>query len=487
LVATNPWAASALDVYVSNCVGTGPIPRPKHPDKAKRKQIIALFDRWSKVCTPNRKLDFYGACAAAVRAERADGESFTRLRRRRPDDGLPVALQLQLFEADLCPLDYEDLMATPGVTQFGITFDGIRQPVFYHLYKVHPQSRESGIEGLETHPVPANEIVHMFEVRRAGQERGYPWMTPAMLPLYDIKQLVDASLMRQKISNLLSVWISRGQGSGGLTSLANETPAETGAEGRYETTFGPGTVNYTSGETPTFLNPPDAGQNFRDFLNSMLRSVARALGLTYEQLTGDLTGVNFASSRAGVVEMRRLMEQRQYFLMIHQFCRPVWDAWIRIALIDGNLWKGAAAEWAEHPEWFECDWMPPAWPYVDPVKDLQATLPVSRSAPRAATTPKRSTSKTSRITTAPMQKAWSMIRMAASRSVVDLNQAMRRPTRNRQSETWWGPGVNNAKRRTRPRTAGSTNRTDAFLFGLSARAAAAVPRESADDRNERRR
>jgi lambda family phage portal protein len=377
LIVNNGWAAAALDIFVANAVGTGPIPRPKHPDKDRRKQMIALFDRWSPVCTSDGSLDFYGCCAAAVRAQRSDGDSFTRLRYRRPEDGLPVSLQLQLLEADFCPLDKEEVFnGTGNRIQYGIEVDGIGRNVAYHMYASHPAGRDLGAGSLETHRIPAEEIVHVFEVRRPGQKRGYPWLTPSIIALYDIKQLLDASLLRQKISNLLSVWISRSPGNTGLTG---EKKDELAGDGRYETTFGPGTVNYTSGESVQFLNPPDSGQNFRDFFNLLLRSVARSLGLTLEQLTGDYTGFSFASSRAAILEFRRLMEQWQYMIMIHQFCRPIWNAWIKQALIEGKLWPEARQEWIENPDWFEAEWAPAAWPWVDPVKDLQASKDKVRS------------------------------------------------------------------------------------------------------------
>jgi lambda family phage portal protein len=184
---------------------------------------------------------------------------------------------------------------------------------------------------------------------------------------------MDASLLRQKLANLLSIWIQKGPDSKGILG---ETPVSAPAvpgQNKHEATFGPGTVNYCEeGEEPKFLVPPDQGNNFQAFVNFILRSIARSLGLTYEQLSGDLTGVNFASSRAGILEMRRLMEMWQHHVLIHQFCRPIWEKWIRQALLEGRLWKGAEAEFVAHPEYFEAEWAPAAWPWVDPVKDLQA-------------------------------------------------------------------------------------------------------------------
>lgn len=386
LIANNPWAKSALNTFVANAVGTGPIPRPKHPDDVKRKMMIDLFDRWSRVCSPNRKLDFYAMCSLAVRACKSDGEVFGRLRYRYPTDNLPVGLQVQVLEADFCPLDkeiwYSDdpKAAYDPYVRYGMQFSPIGEVLAYFLYKQHPAGRQFNAteESLSAVRTPAAEVVHMLDIERPGQERGYPWMTPVTLSLYDLKQLSDASLLRQKVANLLSIWIRRGQN--GNSGIVGEKQDPAKAAGQGYTTLSPGTVSYIdNSESIEFLNPNDAGNGFTPFMNFLLRSIARGLGLTFEQLTGDLTNVNFASSRAGMLEFRRGMEAWQHHTMIHQWCIPIWNAFISQAVLERKLWPGAELEYFEHPEYFEADWQPMAWPWIDPVKDQNAARDRVRS------------------------------------------------------------------------------------------------------------
>jgi capsid protein len=40
-------------------------------------------------------------------------------------------------------------------------------------------------------------------------------------------------------------------------------------------------------------------------MRQQLRAIAMGMGITYEQLTGDLTNVNYSSIRAGLIEFRR--------------------------------------------------------------------------------------------------------------------------------------------------------------------------------------
>src|SRR3989338_1395870 len=98
------------------------------------------------------------------------------------------------------------------------------------------------------------------------------------------------------------------------------------------------------------------------------------MGISYEQLTGDLTQVNFSSIRAGLIEFRRKCEMLQRHIMIHQLCRPVWNKWLQLAVLSGAL---------EIPEndkkYRSVKWVPQGWEWVDPLKDQKAQVLAVRS------------------------------------------------------------------------------------------------------------
>ncbi|GFQ94796.1 phage portal protein, lambda family [Trichonephila clavata] len=52
--------------------------------------------------------------------------------------------------------------------------------------------------------------------------------------------------------------------------------------------------------------------------------------------------------------------------MVFQFCRPVWDRWIELALLSGELDIGE--EWTKK----EVKWIAQGFDWVDPLKDQQA-------------------------------------------------------------------------------------------------------------------
>jgi lambda family phage portal protein len=120
-----------------------------------------------------------------------------------------------------------------------------------------------------------------------------------------------------------------------------------------------------------FSDPADPG-DYGAYTKTHIRAIASGLGLPYELVSGDLEGVTYSSIRAGLVEFRRRIEQVQHTVLVHQFCRPVWERFVRLAVLAGHL---PAAGFDRDPSAFlACDWLPPKWDWVDPLKDARAEI-----------------------------------------------------------------------------------------------------------------
>jgi capsid protein len=87
--------------------------------------------------------------------------------------------------------------------------------------------------------------------------------------------------------------------------------------------------------------------------------------LTYEQLTGDLSRVNYSSYRAGLLSFRNGIEGFRWLTFIPMFCTPVWQRFAQIASVAGVI---------NDPDPVPAEWTPPGFGSVDPYKDSVATL-----------------------------------------------------------------------------------------------------------------
>ncbi len=105
-------------------------------------------------------------------------------------------------------------------------------------------------------------------------------------------------------------------------------------------------------------------------MKQQLREIASGIGVTYEQLTGDLSDVNYSSIRAGLLEFRRRCEMLQQQTIVFQFCRPVLNRWL------DSVWLSGALDLPDYLRdrraYRRVEWRPQGWRWVDPLKDILA-------------------------------------------------------------------------------------------------------------------
>lgn len=384
----NAFAGAAVDRLVDNIVGTGIVPRSiaarsveglseeqakrvKQEDAAFRAGLQSLFLGWTDEADSVGALDFYGLQAMAVTGMVEGGESFTRLRTRLLSDGLTVPLQLQVLEGDHC--DHLKTDAANRIRQ-GIQFNAIGRREGYWLRREHPGDGVVTATGFEETLVLAGDICHLYRARRPGQDRGEPWLARALRTLYDLDQYFDAELVRKKNAARLVAFIKKtldaeGDDEPGGGPLGSD-PADDDGVGVVE--MEPGTVQVLAdGEDVEMCEPADVGTNFEPFVREAKRSVAAAVGLLYEILSGDYSQMDDRTLRAALNDFRRAVERWQHHLVVFQFCRPIWRRWIDLALLSGALKLPAGMT---RQQAYAVEWIPQAWPYIHPVQDVEGKM-----------------------------------------------------------------------------------------------------------------
>jgi capsid protein len=94
--------------------------------------------------------------------------------------------------------------------------------------------------------------------------------------------------------------------------------------------------------------------------------IASAIGMPYELLANDLSGVTFASGRHSILAYRRRLEALQYNVMVAMFLRPMMQAWLRLALGLGLL-PGAPGD-------YPVRWIGPVIEALDPRQEVQSNI-----------------------------------------------------------------------------------------------------------------
>lgn len=365
LVRNNPMAAQAVQVLVNNIVGTGIRPRAATNDPALNERVDALWKRWSRSCDRHGHTDFHGLLNLAVREMIEGGEVFALARPTSMRAPNVVPLQIELREAD--HLDSARMDNRPDGVRIdqGIEYDRNGRRSAYWLFPDHPGGTVTVFgRRFESVRLPADRVAHLFERQRV-QSRGVPWGTPAMRHIRDLDDWQHAELVRKKTEAcLVGIVFGAEEADQGIA------PSVEDAEGHRIEQFEPGLIAYARNGKDIKFNQPTSTGGIGEWLRGQQHLISAGFRVPYALMTGDMSQANFSSTRAGLNEFRRMIEQIQWQTVIPMFCERIWGWFIEYAQDAGLLPRGV--------EIF-AEWGPTRFESVNPLQDAQADLLEVRS------------------------------------------------------------------------------------------------------------
>jgi lambda family phage portal protein len=377
LAKNNAYAASAKEVFTSALVGPGIKPSTLGETKEAKKALQELWLDWIFESDFDGILDHYGQQSLGASELFEAGEFFAVVEDapEMADEGLPP-FKVRLLQSEMLPyyaLPARGVSASHTV-EMGIEFNGAGKRVAYHFLKALPGDKEQNLDA-GTVRIPADRVLHVYRPVVIGQIRGIPhtlsgMVTLAMLDLYD-----DAELERKRVAALFGAFVTRETSEdddsplGALVAKPNEHTDQDAIS------MEPGAViNLLEGESVEFAEPADLGGSYEAFQYRALLKAAAGFGVPYAAFTGDLKSANYSSIRAGLVEFRRRIDAMQHNVMVHQFCRPVWNRFLDLAVMSG-LAPWTAAEYQANKRLHRrTKFLPPKWDWVDPKKDIEAEI-----------------------------------------------------------------------------------------------------------------
>lgn len=405
LARNNVWAEQMLSAWAGITVGTGVQAQSKYTsprdrkgrgllteeeEEAKRQELNALFLDWWDEADADGVNSLGGLQWLVARGVRQTGDVFARLRPRFLEDGLPVPLQVQLLTSEFCPYSLNKTLENGNRIICGIEFNRIGKKVAYYLYTEHPNEATS--TGLETVRVPAEAVIHCFHRKLPGQVRGEWALIRAIMLLNDVDEYEAAELWRKKGAAMFGGLIYAPDASK-APALFGDPPEVTDDDETTQTGEKFGTkafqaavqamaaIEISPGTWPILPpgfdiknhEPADVGPNFGAFMRWAMLKAAKAGGLTFEQLTGDMSGVNYSSARVARLDQQRNdVEPWVWEVIIHQFCRPVHHAFVDAAVYSNAIdlpgyaqGRRAAQRVTFHPQGYQL---------IDPLKEIQAAI-----------------------------------------------------------------------------------------------------------------
>jgi len=387
LALNNPLAKSAKDVLVDNLVGDGIVPNfiikngakvPADIRSAVQTCMYLSEDDKKAILTGNKttndillavvnhfwrnymekptvdglkKTNIYGIQRIAMQSVVVDGEVLIlRKFKSKPKLGeLPFVLSILEIDYlnDTVP-SYENKEVYGGVV---IDQDG--NPDGYMVYKMHPNDSLRMNRNREYRYISLNDMTHIYRVDRPGQLRGITWYSSIGHRLNDIEIYNTATIETAKISTAFS----------GFIHNADDDFLEAFTEGTYtfEKEISPGQlVALPPGASIQFSNPPQRiGED--TYVKSLVRSVARGMGIPYSEFSADYSDSNYSSSRLDYLSFNRSLKVYRENIIIPQMLTPMMN-WF----IEGLEMIGIPTSHIDYV------WVMPKRELIDPYKEMQA-------------------------------------------------------------------------------------------------------------------
>jgi len=347
LVRNNPHALRAVNILAAKSIGTGIRARW---DKGAQ----AAWKEFEQTCDFEGDQDLYGLQSLIARASFESGECLVR--RVRQTSGR-VPLKLQVLESDYIDSNKFGKLSNGNMVIAGVEVDALGRKAAFWLYPSHPG--ETGLQtliSLHSTRVPATEIILLGEKLRPGQLRYMPRLAAAMMRMRDFDDYRDALIVKKKIEACFAAFVIGGTPSVPLGEATTDSTTNLRTE-----TLSPGIIEYVNGgQDVKFANPSTGSDD--GFSGQELHAIAAGAGVTYEQLTGDLSGVNYSSIRSGMLDFRDLVEAWRWTHFMPMVMRRIGDWFLDAAWTAGTI----------RTQNYSAVWTPPKWPWVDPLKDVEA-------------------------------------------------------------------------------------------------------------------
>lgn len=352
-----PNIVRAIAAVLAARVGQGIVPVWADDGLGKR------WREWVQHADYDGLLDFYGLQYKAERTRDVDGAVLVRKHIQRM--GAVVPLKLQLLEIDFLDVERSGVLSGGREIIRGIEFDKRGQRVAYYLFERHPGDAGTWTLGRSgsSKRVPAEEVIHLFDPERAGQQDGISRLAPVISKVRDLHTYGDSELQRKQLESRMGV-LAEMESAGGPPPLPSETEGQQPGLMDLGELAGGGILGLPPGMTnPTFIEPK-AVPGYGDYMKGGWKEVAAGYGCPYELMTGDMTEVNFSSSRVRMNQFRSEVESEQWRVTVPRLCAPI-ARWFMAAVdLVAVLPAGAA----------EPDWSTPKWPSPNPVQDVASDI-----------------------------------------------------------------------------------------------------------------
>jgi len=382
LARNDPQVGGLLEGWVDGILGTGLVPQPDLDldelqitrEEARRYaraiHHIVMRRFWPRVDSANL-LTFGEFQALTLYSVFENGEALYVMRPQA--ERKPYSTRVACYEPDQL-MDPTDWSGPPYLMRDGVELSDAGEHVAYHIRRAHPGNVQAGELAQQSVRVPAVDgsgrplVVHAYRHRRIGQSRGIPRLHAAVRTFRNLQQYVDAELVGAKVAAAFALFITTQDPQG----MAAAAAAASNRTGKREEFIKPGSIRYLGpGEKVETGNPGRANPNFKAFLEAGQRVGYGAVRMPYEVASCDFSKTTYTSGRMALILCQAGYQIWQNWVGL-DICQPIYERLLEEAFLLGELRVPKFLE--RFHAWTRARWQGPARPYVDPEKEIGASV-----------------------------------------------------------------------------------------------------------------
>jgi lambda family phage portal protein len=330
----------AIRVLVNNIVGQHgigiePQPRMAGSNEIHEEYARQLREAWKDWCIKpevTHKHSFAKVQRLVAASWIRDGEGFAQMLSgpvQFLDHGTAVPFSLELFEADMLPLNYND--TAKGIRQ-GIELNTWGRPRAAWVFKQDPLETYQVLRNNDLKRIPWENILHIAAIDRIGQLRGVSEFASVITRLLDIKDYEESERIAAKIAASLTAYIKKGDASMYGASDATSTGSDgAGTDEVRDFSMQAGMIidGLEVGEEVGMIDSNRPNPNVVTWRQGQLKAFAAGLGGSYSSISRDYDG-NYSSQR------QELIEQWVHYAvltdeLVGQVIQPIWERFVDIA------------------------------------------------------------------------------------------------------------------------------------------------------------
>jgi lambda family phage portal protein len=237
----------------------------------------------------------------------------------------------------------------------GIELGTFNEPVRYHFLVTDPTSYKQ-----KKYSIEADKIINFFVPERPTQYRGVSEYKQAILDIKNFSAFQSATIQAMRArANIAYVVKQEGKASLYGADLDNQIQTVNGISVHY----------LRKGETISKLDPDSPPTDYVSFSESTIRLMATARNISFELAFRDYSKVNFASSRASILQDFKKFDEEQKAL-VDYILSDIFETWLELEVLTGRI--KAPNFFTDKEPYLAPKWVMPKRDMVDPLKEITA-------------------------------------------------------------------------------------------------------------------